>query len=196
MYRIAEALVRWLAPVLSFTAEEIWQQLPGQRGDSVLFETSRSASSLTGSAKCAAGRCRPRRAACSPRSRRWGCRPVPITNAWKAPPVSSPSTTALRRHATRCRTTSTAWSTRSTTGPCRSGSASSRASRVGRWRRSTRRRRRRRCCAPSRSRLAAPASSRRWPSSSRCSWAARRSATRRCTTCSRCVARACAWATR
>src|SRR3546814_15090090 len=39
MYRIAEALVRWLAPVLSFTAEEIWQQLPGQRGDSVLFDT-------------------------------------------------------------------------------------------------------------------------------------------------------------
>ena len=39
MYRIAEALVRWLAPILSFTAEEIWQALPGQRGDSVLFET-------------------------------------------------------------------------------------------------------------------------------------------------------------
>ena len=39
MYRIAEALVRWLAPVLSFTAEEIWQQLPGERSDSVLFET-------------------------------------------------------------------------------------------------------------------------------------------------------------
>jgi isoleucyl-tRNA synthetase len=39
MYRIAEALVRWLAPVLSFTAEEIWQQLSGERGDSVLFET-------------------------------------------------------------------------------------------------------------------------------------------------------------
>ncbi|HEY8585290.1 MAG TPA: isoleucine--tRNA ligase [Rhodanobacter sp.] len=39
MYRIAEALVRWLAPVLSFTAEEVWQQLPGERGDSVLFET-------------------------------------------------------------------------------------------------------------------------------------------------------------
>jgi isoleucyl-tRNA synthetase len=39
MYRIAEALVRWLAPVLSFTGEEIWQQLPGERGDSVLFET-------------------------------------------------------------------------------------------------------------------------------------------------------------
>jgi len=39
MYRIAEALVRWLAPVLSFTAEEIWQQLPGNRDDSVLFET-------------------------------------------------------------------------------------------------------------------------------------------------------------
>ncbi len=39
MYRILEALVRWLAPVLSFTAEEIWQHMPGQRGDSVLFET-------------------------------------------------------------------------------------------------------------------------------------------------------------
>ena len=39
MYRILEALVRWLAPVLAFTAEEIWQHLPGPRGDSVLFET-------------------------------------------------------------------------------------------------------------------------------------------------------------
>jgi len=39
MYRIAEALVRWLAPMLSFTAEEIWQHLPGERGESVLFET-------------------------------------------------------------------------------------------------------------------------------------------------------------
>ncbi|MEO8779648.1 MAG: isoleucine--tRNA ligase [Rhodanobacter sp.] len=39
MYRIAEALVRWLAPVLSFTAEEIWQALPGGHGESVLFET-------------------------------------------------------------------------------------------------------------------------------------------------------------
>ncbi|MBS0557192.1 MAG: isoleucine--tRNA ligase [Proteobacteria bacterium] len=39
MYRILEALVRWIAPVLSFTAEEIWQQMPGQRDESVLFET-------------------------------------------------------------------------------------------------------------------------------------------------------------
>jgi isoleucyl-tRNA synthetase len=39
MYRIAEALVRWLAPILSFTAEEIWQAMPGERSDSVLFET-------------------------------------------------------------------------------------------------------------------------------------------------------------
>jgi isoleucyl-tRNA synthetase len=39
MYRVAEALVRWLAPILSFTAEEIWQALPGTRSDSVLFET-------------------------------------------------------------------------------------------------------------------------------------------------------------
>ncbi len=39
MYRILEALVRWLAPILSFTAEEIWQLIPGKRGESVLFET-------------------------------------------------------------------------------------------------------------------------------------------------------------
>jgi isoleucyl-tRNA synthetase len=39
MYRILEALVRWLAPILSFTAEEIWQHIPGARGESVLFET-------------------------------------------------------------------------------------------------------------------------------------------------------------
>jgi len=44
MYRIVEALVRWLAPILSFTAEEIWQAMPdtsgpGKRSDSVLFET-------------------------------------------------------------------------------------------------------------------------------------------------------------
>jgi isoleucyl-tRNA synthetase len=39
MYHIAEALTRWLAPILSFTADEIWRYLPGQRGDSVFLET-------------------------------------------------------------------------------------------------------------------------------------------------------------
>ncbi|MEO5626445.1 MAG: isoleucine--tRNA ligase [Dokdonella sp.] len=39
MYRIVEALVRWIAPLLSFTAEEIWPLIPGARGESVLFET-------------------------------------------------------------------------------------------------------------------------------------------------------------
>jgi isoleucyl-tRNA synthetase len=39
MYHIAEALVRWLAPILSFTADEIWQYLPGERTDSVFLET-------------------------------------------------------------------------------------------------------------------------------------------------------------
>lgn len=39
MYYIAEAMVRWLAPILSFTAEEIWQALPGERADSVLLST-------------------------------------------------------------------------------------------------------------------------------------------------------------
>ena len=39
MYHIAEAMVRWLAPILSFTAEEIWKFLPGPRDESVLFAT-------------------------------------------------------------------------------------------------------------------------------------------------------------
>jgi isoleucyl-tRNA synthetase len=37
MYHIAEALVRWLAPVLSFTADEIWHYLPGERSESVFL---------------------------------------------------------------------------------------------------------------------------------------------------------------
>ncbi len=39
MYHIAESMVRWLAPVLSFTAEEIWNFLPGKRSESVFLET-------------------------------------------------------------------------------------------------------------------------------------------------------------
>jgi isoleucyl-tRNA synthetase len=39
MYRILEAMVRWLAPVVTFTAEEIWASMPGSRSESVLFET-------------------------------------------------------------------------------------------------------------------------------------------------------------
>ena len=38
MYHIAEAMVRWLAPVLSFTADEIWSFMPGERNESVLLE--------------------------------------------------------------------------------------------------------------------------------------------------------------
>ncbi|MGI9265358.1 MAG: isoleucine--tRNA ligase, partial [Gammaproteobacteria bacterium] len=37
MYHIAEAMVRWLAPILSFTAEEIWRLLPGDREESVFL---------------------------------------------------------------------------------------------------------------------------------------------------------------
>lgn len=39
MYHIAEAMSRWLAPILSFTAEEIWQHLPGERADIIFLET-------------------------------------------------------------------------------------------------------------------------------------------------------------
>lgn len=31
LYYIAEALVRWMAPIMSFTADEIWGELPGKR---------------------------------------------------------------------------------------------------------------------------------------------------------------------
>ena len=39
LYHIAEALVRWIAPILSFTADEYWQSLPGERSASVFLET-------------------------------------------------------------------------------------------------------------------------------------------------------------
>ncbi|MCG8488496.1 MAG: isoleucine--tRNA ligase [Chromatiales bacterium] len=39
MYHIIEAMVRWLAPILSFTADEIWQSIPGDRSESVFLET-------------------------------------------------------------------------------------------------------------------------------------------------------------
>lgn len=35
LYHIAEALVRWMAPVMSFTADEIWNYLPGKRDEFV-----------------------------------------------------------------------------------------------------------------------------------------------------------------
>ena len=35
LFHVAEAFVRWIAPVLSFTAEEIWAELPGERSESV-----------------------------------------------------------------------------------------------------------------------------------------------------------------
>ena len=38
MYHIGEALVRWIAPILSYTAEEIWENLPGEHSDSVFLE--------------------------------------------------------------------------------------------------------------------------------------------------------------
>ncbi len=37
MYHILEALVHWIAPVLSYTAEEIWLLMPGEREESVFM---------------------------------------------------------------------------------------------------------------------------------------------------------------
>ena len=39
LYLISEAMVRWIAPILSFTADEIWKLLPGERGEYVFTET-------------------------------------------------------------------------------------------------------------------------------------------------------------
>jgi isoleucyl-tRNA synthetase len=36
LYHIVEAMTRWMAPVLSFTAQEIWDLLPGEREEFVL----------------------------------------------------------------------------------------------------------------------------------------------------------------
>ncbi|MGM3174472.1 isoleucine--tRNA ligase [Dickeya lacustris] len=38
LYHIAEALVRWMAPIMSFTADEIWAYLPGERAQFVFTE--------------------------------------------------------------------------------------------------------------------------------------------------------------
>lgn len=38
LFHISEALVRWMAPVMSFTADEIWNELPGERAKFVLTE--------------------------------------------------------------------------------------------------------------------------------------------------------------
>ena len=38
LYHIAEAMCRWIAPILSFTADELWKAIPGEHSDSVLLE--------------------------------------------------------------------------------------------------------------------------------------------------------------
>ena len=37
LYHTAESMVRWIAPILSFTADEVWQFLPGNRAESVFL---------------------------------------------------------------------------------------------------------------------------------------------------------------
>jgi isoleucyl-tRNA synthetase len=39
IYHIIEALSRWLAPIISYTADEIWQHIPGKRSDSIFLAT-------------------------------------------------------------------------------------------------------------------------------------------------------------
>jgi len=39
MYHVLEALTRWLAPIISYTADEIWNYMPGERSESIFLET-------------------------------------------------------------------------------------------------------------------------------------------------------------
>ncbi|MCU7798629.1 MAG: isoleucine--tRNA ligase [gamma proteobacterium symbiont of Lucinoma myriamae] len=39
LHHIIEAMTRWIAPILSFTAEELWAFIPGEHPESVFFET-------------------------------------------------------------------------------------------------------------------------------------------------------------
>ena len=39
LYHIVEALVRWMAPVMSFTAQEVWAEIPGARDEFVFTQT-------------------------------------------------------------------------------------------------------------------------------------------------------------
>lgn len=38
MHEILDALTRWIAPILAFTAEEAWKAFPGTSGSSVHLE--------------------------------------------------------------------------------------------------------------------------------------------------------------
>jgi isoleucyl-tRNA synthetase len=38
MYHVLHAVIRWMAPILSFTAEEAWSYLPGRRDESVFLQ--------------------------------------------------------------------------------------------------------------------------------------------------------------
>lgn len=38
LYYVAQAFVRWIAPILSFTADEIWQALPGYAADEIFVQ--------------------------------------------------------------------------------------------------------------------------------------------------------------
>ena len=37
MYHVTEAMTRWIAPILSFTADEVWENMPGERAELGVF---------------------------------------------------------------------------------------------------------------------------------------------------------------
>lgn len=52
LYHIVEALVRWMAPITSFTAQELWQEMPGSRTEFVFTDVWYTGfANLTGNSK-------------------------------------------------------------------------------------------------------------------------------------------------
>src|SRR5690606_23915958 len=38
LFHVVQAMVRWMAPIMSFTAQEIWEVMPGQHSEFVFTE--------------------------------------------------------------------------------------------------------------------------------------------------------------
>ena len=111
MYLMADGLTRLLAPILSFTADELWRYLPGAREESVhmaLFPTAaeldarrrRPDRRLGPADRRSATRCSPKSSRCARTSRsaarcrrRWSCR---------RPPAELRAARAVRAATCRC----------------------------------------------------------------------------------------------
>ena len=116
MFRIAEAFVRWIAPILSFTADEIWRLPAGRaRGQRAVRDLVRRPGAAAGddAALSARGLRSPAGAARAGRPRCWSRCAPPARSAPRWRPRSrcaaaSPTRTGWRRSPTNCASCSSA----------------------------------------------------------------------------------------